>query len=178
MEKIIAKPLKVVVTGPESTGKTVLCAALAEHFGTNYVPEYAREYLQLKGTNYVEGDLLNIAKGQIQLENKFSQQNNQQLLICDTSLEVIKVWSEWKYRHCHPFIIDQLLQRPPHLYLLLTPDLPWQPDPLRENPHDRADLFAYYQQSFTEHGIKVVEIYGDGRARIDMAINAIDKIIK
>ena len=166
--------LKVVITGPESTGKSALSASLSEHFKTSYVPEYAREYLQLKKGDYTQEDLTNIAERQIKSEDEY-QRNNIGLIICDTSLEVIRVWSEWKYGSCDRFIIDNAKARTPDLFLLLKPDLPWQPDPQRENPDDRDKLFAYYQKSLSEYHTKVVEISGDGDKRITSAIKAIDE---
>ena len=167
--------MKVVITGPESTGKTVLCKALAKHYKTNFVPEYSREYLQKKEGSYGMEDLTLIAKGQIRLEDEY-QKNNQSLLICDTSLEVIRVWSEWKYKSCDEFIIEHANNRTPDLFLLLSPDVPWQPDPQRENPHDREALFAYYQKSLSEYDVNTVVISGDGGNRLISAIQAIESI--
>jgi len=164
--------MKVVVTGPESTGKSTLSEAIAKHFNIDYVPEYSRDYLLARDGKYAESDLLEIAKGQIELEDKF--EGNKLLMVCDTSLEVIRVWSEWKYNHCDHFILEQARSRIPDLFLLLKPDLPWQPDPLRENPDDRDVLFAYYQKTLSEYKTKVVEIGGESESRINLAINAID----
>lgn len=169
--------MKVVITGPESTGKTVLCKALAGHFNTDYVPEYARLYLRQKETNYTQEDLTCIAEGQIKSEDEYLQKNKP-LLICDTSLEVIRVWSEWKFGSCDKFILDNASTRQPDLFLLLSPDLPWVPDPQRENPDDREALFAYYQKSLAAYNTKVVVISGDGEKRITSSISAIDKILQ
>ena len=175
MEKVDErKPvLKVVITGPESSGKTELCKALAKHFNTGYLPEYSRIYLQHKQGDYTQEDLTRIAKGQLKSENEY-QQKQKSLLICDTSLEVIRVWSEWKYKSCDKFIIVNARNRTPDLFLLLLPDLPWQPDPQRENPDDRDELFTYYQQSLQEYNTKVVIISGDGEKRLNSAIEAIE----
>ena len=177
MEKVDERNsvLKVVVTGPESTGKSALCASLAKHFKTSFMPEYAREYLLQKEGIYTREDLTQIAKGQIKSEEEY-QQKNKPLLICDTSLEVIRVWSEWKYGSCDKFILDNARARTPDLFLLMTPDLPWEPDPQRENPHDRDELFAYYQKSLRDYNTRVVEISGDGEKRITSAINAIEAL--
>ena len=168
--------MKVVITGPESTGKSTLCKALAEHFDTSYVPEYARTYLQnLKG-KYTQADLTCIAAGQIKSEDDY-QEKVKSLLICDTSLEVIRVWSEWKYKSCDKFILDNVIARTPDLFLLCVPDIPWQPAPQRENPHDREALFDYYQASLKEYNSKVLIISGEAENRIEKAIKAIDEFI-
>ena len=140
------------------------------------MPEYAREYLHNKMGIYVKDDLTKIAEGQIKLEDKY-QQGNKHLLICDTSLEVIRIWSEWKYNSCDPYILEQAKARIPDLFLLLTPDLPWQPDPLRENPYDREKIFEYYKKTLNDYDAKVVEISGDDKMRIDMALEAVNKIL-
>ena len=179
MEKVDERKsvLKVVITGPESSGKTELCKALAKHYKTSYVPEYAREFLKQKDCNYTQEDLLHIAEGQIKLEDEYLLKYKR-LLICDTSLEVIRVWSEWKFKTCDKFIIDNVRNRTPDLFLLLLPDLPWQPDPQRENPDDRDELFAYYQQSLLEYNTKVVTIGGDSEKRSMSAIRAINNLIQ
>ena len=167
--------MKIVITGPESTGKSTLCEALARHFKVDFVPEFSREYLEHRDGNYTQEDLTDIAKGQISSEDKY-QQEHDSLIICDTSLEVIRVWSEWKYHSCDPFILAMAAARVPDLFLLLTPDLPWKSDPLRENPDDRNELFAYYQKSLRGYNTIVVEISGDADKRIKSAINAINAI--
>ncbi|RLD20332.1 MAG: ATPase [Bacteroidetes bacterium] len=175
MEKDNEKPIKVVVTGPESTGKSTLCSALAKYYKTDYVPEYAREYLIENGREYIKEDLIKITEGQIKLEEQYQKQISN-LLVCDTSLEVIRVWSEWKYNSCDPFILEQANARTPDLFLLMTPDLPWQPDPLRENPDDRQEIFAYYKKVLTEYHVKVVEVYGDEKSRKEIAINSLNDL--
>jgi len=172
MEKNNAKPIKIVVTGPESCGKSSLCEALALHFQTSFVPEYAREYLDKTHGVYTQDDLVNIARGQVALEDTY-QSDNEGLLICDTSLEVIRVWSEWKYGSCDAYILEKAHERAPHLFLLLTPDIPWQADPLRENPHNRDEIYKYYTQLLNDYSSKIVAISGDAKARLSKAIDAI-----
>ncbi|MDP5043417.1 MAG: ATP-binding protein, partial [Leeuwenhoekiella sp.] len=64
--------IKIVLFGPESSGKTTLSRALSEYYKTLWVPEYAREYLQKKWvtqkTICEPKDILPIARGQIKLE--------------------------------------------------------------------------------------------------------------
>jgi nicotinamide riboside kinase len=94
MEGMPVKPIKkVVIIGPECTGKSVLSQFLAEQFHTDWVPEYAREYLDELERPYEQDDLLHIASGQLKLEDKLSV-NAKKLLVCDTNLYVIKVWSD------------------------------------------------------------------------------------
>ena len=167
--------LKVVVTGPESSGKTTLARTLAAHYQVPWVEEYARNYIEQLARPYQEADLLRIAQGQTQVEDKAAQ-NHPPLLICDTSLLVIYVWSHYHYGRCHPWIEQQLARRPVDHYLLCRPDLPWQPDPQRENPHDRPELFARYEKALHEKSYTVV--FGRGNVRLNTAISAVDCLLK
>ena len=74
---------KIVVIGGESTGKSTLCEQLASHYETVWVTEFAREYLEQLGREYVEQDLLQIAKGQLNAEDEAITKANQ-FLFCDT----------------------------------------------------------------------------------------------
>ena len=167
--------LKVVVTGPESSGKTTLARTLAAHYQVPWVEEYARNYIEQLARPYQEADLLRIAQGQTQVEDKAAQ-NHPPLLICDTSLLVIYVWSHYRYGRCHPWIEDQLAQRPVDHYLLCRPDLPWQPDPQRENPHDRDELFSQYEKMLCEKSYTIVA--GQGSVRLKAATEAINRLLK
>src|SRR5690606_11050767 len=122
---------RVAVIGPECTGKSDLSKFLAAEFNTVWVPEFAREYLDNLSRPYIIDDLTEIAKGQIEQEDSLTARANQ-VLICDTNLYVIKVWSNFKYGHCDPWILRQIAERPYDLYLLTYVDIPWEYDPLRE----------------------------------------------
>jgi nicotinamide riboside kinase len=174
--KFHSEMLKIILTGPESCGKTTLARQLAVHFNAPLVEEYAREFFEKKGTpQYKEADLTKITIGQINAENKALEAVNQQVitnkksekaafLICDTDVLTIKIWSEEKYGRCDEWIIEQVsnaeFQIPsPKLatlsnfklqtiYLLCSPEgMAWEADPLRENPNDRARLFDIYEEN-------------------------------
>src|ERR1044072_1365261 len=148
---------KIVAIGPESTGKSSLCEQLAKHYNTSWCPEYAREYLTTHGMNYTYEDLLTIAKGQVELEEKSESEvrsreseaksqtdlltthdsrftTHHSPLFIDTDMYVMKVWCEFVFGKCHPFILDQIARRKYDLYLLCDIDLPWMHDELREYP--------------------------------------------
>ena len=169
--------MKVVITGPESTGKSWLAKTLARHYNMPYVEEYARLDLKQTGGKYEEKDLLEIARGQAVLEEQVRQQKPK-FILCDTSIEVIRVWSEWKYGRCDPQILALAKKQRPDLYLLLKTDVPWLPDPLRENPDDREELFAYYQKILPEYGAKVIEVGDYWQHRFHASIAAIDLLLK
>lgn len=167
---------KIIITGPESSGKTALASNLAEYFNTFFVPEYARTYLSNLDRPYVEEDLYHIAKGQYREEKKHAPKAGR-LLICDTSMLVMKVWSEYCFQRIHPFILENLEKNPVDLYLLCKPDIPWQPDPLRENPIDRDVLYDMYHQSLIELRAPFVVISGlRAEQRLELAVQAIHSL--
>lgn len=169
----MAEIIKVAVTGPESTGKSMLASQLANHYQTTWVPEFARNYLAEINRPYVETDILQIAKGQVQLEKRL-QGSAKHLLFCDTELIVTKVWSEVKYQRCDPWILDRISSQPYQLYLLCDIDLPWEFDPLREHPDRRGDLFQRYLRELDGRGLPFVVIRGMGEERLYNAINAVE----
>lgn len=164
---------KIVVIGPESTGKSSLCKALAAHFDTNWCPEYARQYLIEKGTNYRYEDLLSIAKGQLKLEDEWAKKTDD-LLFIDTDMYVMKVWCEFVFGKCHQFILDEIANRKYDLYLLCKPDMPWVKDELREYPdlETRETLFKIYQDILVNQSTPWVEVSGNYDERLQIAINA------
>ncbi|HFA49888.1 MAG TPA: ATPase [Bacteroidetes bacterium] len=164
------QPKTIVITGPESTGKTTLAGQLAAHFKTVWVPEFARSYISGLDRQYIENDLLEIAKGQLLQENKMKEKAGG-VLFLDTSLEVLKIWSGYKYGRCHPFILDQLKAQKHRLYLLCEPDIKWEKDPQRENPDDRQKLFELYVQELTQQNTNFVKISGIGNTRFKNALH-------
>jgi NadR type nicotinamide-nucleotide adenylyltransferase len=170
---------KIVIIGPESTGKSTLCEQLAKHFNTSWCPEFAREYLLNHGTNYTYNNLLTIAKGQLALEEEMIVQANNGLLFIDTNMYVMKVWCEFVFDKCHPWILEQIVNRPYDLYLLCNTDLPWVKDELREYPdlETRNKLFHYYKDLLVNQATPWVEISGNNENRLEQAITAVNKIL-
>lgn len=170
------KVKKVAVVGPECTGKSDLSEFLASHYNTEWVPEYARGYLDNLVRPYEQHDLLTIAHGQLRLEDKY-ENTCSELMICDTNLYVIKVWSEFKFGSCHPEILRYIASRKYDLYLLTQIDLPWVADPLREHPEKREELYAIYLKEMKNQPVPCVEIKGPREQRRRIAVDAIDKIL-
>jgi len=185
---------KIVIIGPESTGKSTLCMQLAEHYNTSWCPEFAREYLLKHGMNYNFDDLLSIAKGQVALEDEYVQlaKSNRQMankslefktnspgfIFIDTDMYVMKVWCEFVFGKCHRFILDQIVERKYDLYLLLNIDLPWIHDELREYPDiaNRKILFEMYKDILINQSTPWVLIYGEQENRLQQAITAVDSL--
>ena len=170
---------KIVVIGPESTGKSFLCEKLAAHYKTTWVKEYAREYLLQHGSDYNFADLLSIAKGQLELETKGEADiNTGTTLFIDTNMYVMKVWCEFVFNQTHNWILDKIVERPYDLYLLCNPDLPWVKDELREYPDliNRLKLYHIYRDAMINQKVPWVEIRGDYDQRFEIAREAVDSI--
>lgn len=164
---------KIAITGPESTGKSMLSEQLAVHFQTAWVPEYAREYLEHLGKPYEEKDILLIAQGQLSSEEQKITQASR-FLFCDTELLVTKIWSEVKYGRCNPWILEAIEAHPYDLYLLCDVDLPWQYDPLREHPDQRQYLFDLYYNELKNRQYPFAVVRGTGPDRLANAVKIIE----
>ena len=171
---------KIVIIGPESTGKSTLCEQLAAHYQTVWCPEYAREYLLEHGSQYNYEQLLDIAKGQLALEDRLAEQASQHYFI-DTNMYVMKVWSEVVFEQCHSWILKQIASRRYDLYLLCNTELPWVADELREYPDlvTRQRLFHMYKDIVVNSGAPWVEITGVSVAeRMQAGVSVVDTVFR
>lgn len=171
---------KVVIIGPESTGKSFLCARLAAHYNTDWVREFAREFLLKHGNHYTYNDLLTIAQGQSALESIIEADCTQPVLFYDTNMYVMQVWSEYVFKNCDLFILDQIVEKNYDLYLLCKPDIPWEQDPLREYPDiaAREELYMFYKELMVNQNVLWTEISGDFSERFRQASGAIDQLLR
>ncbi len=167
---------RIAITGPESTGKSWLTEHLALHFNTKFVPEYAREYIDHLNRPYTFDDIEIIAKRQLLMEECALTEANG-LLFIDTDFFVTKIWSDFVYHKCCPWITDQLQHHHYDLHLLCDIDLPWEYDPQREHPNQRKELFNIYKREIEISHRPFEIISGTGNARLESAINAISKHI-
>ncbi len=165
---------RVAITGPESTGKSWLAKRLAAYFNTVWVEEYAREYLVEKGANYKFEDVVNIAKGQQKKEQELLLKANK-FLFCDTEPMVTKIWSEVVFNKYDKWIENEIANNPYDLYLLCYSDLPWEPDPLRENPYNRKELFELYLNELSTRGYNYWIVKGEGEARFESALEGMSR---
>ncbi|MBN8836767.1 MAG: ATP-binding protein [Sphingobacteriia bacterium] len=185
---------KIVIIGPESTGKSTLTLQLAEHYQTYSCPEYAREYLLANGKDYTYDALLTIAKGQLDLEKKCElqvtatktnkgklpgKQSITPVLFIDTDMYVMKVWCEYVFGKCHQFILNEITARKYDAYLLCNIDLPWVKDALREYPDEqpRKELYYIYKDILINQSTPWIEISGNYQQRLSTAIEFINKTI-
>jgi nicotinamide riboside kinase len=160
----LKKRKHIVFTGPESSGKTTLAKVFSKSKDVFLVTEYARKYLANK-KSYVKADLLEIAKEQ-QITIDLALKSNTKLVVSDTDLLTIKIWSEFKYNECDSWIKLNLLKNLPDLYVLCKPDFPWQEDPLRENPNDRNELYNLYLTEIKKLNIPFIEVGGSLEERL------------
>jgi NadR type nicotinamide-nucleotide adenylyltransferase len=169
---------KIVIIGPECTGKSTLCKQLAEHYNTIWCPEFAREYLLQHGKQYNYDDLLKIAMGQLALEDSLSTKVRNGLYFIDTDMYVMKVWSEVAFNNCHKWILNQIAERSYDLHLLCNVDLPWVQDELREYPdlEMRKRLYKMYKDLMINSGGKWSEVSGSHSERLQTAITLIDTV--
>jgi len=158
-----------------------LAQQLAEHYRTEWVPEYAREYLQQKWDRVQRtcepGDLLPIAYGQMQLENALAKTADR-VLICDTDLLETKVYSETYYTGgCDPLLEKYALKIRYDLYLLTYIDTPWEADDLRDRPDEREQMFEYFKAALEQYDRNFIILRGDKPTRFARAKTAIDKLL-
>lgn len=164
------RPIIVVITGAESTGKSALSQALSQHFHGSYFPEYAREYLENKGHGYTYQDVEEIAAVQFS-QMKQAIELETPVVFFDTWLIITRVWFEVVYGHMPAWIDQAIREAPVDLYLLCANDIPWIPDPLRENGgENRVMLYNRYLSCILEYGFKYHVISGTGQERQENAV--------
>lgn len=165
--------IKVIISGPESSGKTTLCNQLSVHFKKPFIKEFSREYLNKINRKYAQEDLLKIAKNQYKIE----YQINEKLIFIDTDLITIKIWSQYKYGDCHKWILSKIKEQREEnrFYILCFPDIAWEFDIQRENKDNRQDLFNIYKEELDKKGYNYMIIKGSRRA--EKAIKEISSLM-
>ena len=167
------KSLRIVLTGPECSGKTELTNSLSKYFKMPFVPEYAREYLSKKNKEYNLSDLLKINDIQTKIQNA----TDGEMVFWDTDILTIIIWAKEKFNTKNEIFEKSLNENVPHFYLLCNPDLEWEHDDLRESPNDRYRLLREYQSILTKRRIPYAHIQGKGKIRLANAIDSIQSQI-
>ncbi len=161
--------LKIAFTGPESTGKSSLSSLVAKELNGLYIPEFAREYLEKTNGYYEEKDLDIIAHGQY----NSVQESKSNLIVVDTEMTVMKVWSLFKYGQVSETIENLYqLEKWDHLFLCDI-DIPWEEDTLREHPESRAELFDIYHKLLIEKGVEFTIVKGSIAERLAQVIQVL-----
>lgn len=160
--------IRVVLTGSESTGKTVLAQQLATHFGVEWVPEYVRAYAEERGGAIEFDDHGPIARGQMALEDEY-RARAQRLLVHDTDLVSTAVYCGHYFGRCPAWIEQEARRRLADLYLLMDIDVPWVPDPARDRGHLRPEMHALFTEALARFGARHVVIGGGWTERFERA---------
>jgi len=167
---------KIAIVGPESTGKSTMSAYLAKHYATVWVPEFARDYCAALAEPPTWQDEINMFYGQLALENEYLPKANR-LLICDTTFITVKIWSDHTFGRSPQEVLDELPKHPYDLYLLLSIDMPWEEDPLRDFPHMRDHFMDVWHKELQDLNANYMVISGIGQERYDHAVMEIDRFL-
>ena len=170
-------PFKILITGPECSGKTTLSEQLAQEFNAPLVLEYARDYLNSLSRSYILSDLDAICQGQLTKEDELASQTSS-IVICDTGPEVIKIWSEYKYGSCSHVIQEAFESRRYDLTLLCKPEMDWEADPLREHASERDHIFSLYEDLLQSSHRNYTVVEGNHEKRKKTASNLIHQLLK
>ncbi len=174
MEKETDTIKRIAVIGAESTGKTTLARSLALRFQTLWVPENAREYMNMHSGEYQVGDIEKISREQLIQEERLVRSANK-LLFVDTELIISKVWCVDVFGQCPEWIEKSIPENKYDLYLLTANDLPWVADPVRVNAQRRDYFFNWYKRELENYNLPFEIVSGRYEARLLSAIRAIRK---
>lgn len=162
--------IRIVLTGPESSGKTTLAHQLGEHLNTPVVLEYARTYLEDLERDYTQEDLDRICEEHL---GQFESERMRECVIIDTDFVVLKIWSKVRFGNVSTTISDAVNANYFDLHILCTPDIPWEYDPQREHPNQRDDLFETYQKELTSSQKNFIIVSGNKEERLKKSLAAI-----
>lgn len=163
--------MKIAFTGPESCGKSTMASWCAEHFKLPLCEEFAREYL-MDNPEYTQSDLDAIAMGQLDIWKKTGEH-----FIADTEMTVMKIWSEFRYKACSDTIQTAFTKQQFDHYFLCAPDIPWEPDPLREHPEERESLFLLYQAELIQSNRPFTILSGTMEARQKVVEDVLNRLL-
>lgn len=168
---------RVAIIGPESSGKSWLTSKLAAYYSTNMVGEYAREFFRERKFKYTLEDLVTIAKAQVKSEENIAA-TSEGIMFCDTDMIVMKIWAKEVFNTVPDWIEKQEKEKHYDLYLLCYPDLKWEPDPLRSNPHNRQYIYNLFVKELEQNNRNFRVVKGAGELRLKNAINFVDELLR
>ena len=174
-------PLRIVLIGPESTGKTRLAGDLAERYGVSWAPEFAREYVEGRTEPLAYGDVEAIARGQKAGEDATVAQARRlglPLVVLDTDLVSTWVYSRHYFGDCPAWVEEAARERLGDLYLLHHVDVEWVADGAqREEPERREELFESFRSTLDSLGARVCDVTGSWEERGRRAVDAVDRLL-
>ena len=171
------KLIKIAIVGPESTGKSTISSALAKHYQTVWVPEYARYYCEGLTAPCTMQDELNMFYGQVALEKAMEVVATNNLLICDTTFLTVKIWSDYQLGETPQIVLDAIQNHRYDFYVLLKNDIPWEPDPLRDFENMGDYFMDVWRTELNSINAKYNEVGGQEN-RLKNVINAVDYYLK
>ncbi len=172
------KPLnKIAIVGPESTGKSAMAQFLSKELKTIAVPEYARYYCAELNRSYTLQDEVNMFYGQIAVEDALTPFARNEILICDTTVLNVKIWCDHLFDHTPEYILKEIKHRPYKGYLLMDIDLPWEDDPLRDFPNERAHFMEVWEKELTLLKANYIKVSGLKEERFQNGLTALKNLL-
>ncbi len=168
---------RITITGTESTGKSTLAEKLSIYYKTVFVPDYSRYYIDQLPHKYGKMDVLEIAHGIIEQEDRMMHNANK-ILFSDNDLINIKIWLEYYKWEVPAWLETEIIKRKSNLYLLCDIDLPWIPDEQRSNPNDRTELFSQFKNELQNANADFQIVTGiTPQQRLNSAVQQIDDLM-
>ena len=169
--------IKIIITGPESTGKSTLTKSLSNYLKEPFVPEFARYFIPTLKKSYTASHLVDMARGQLFWHQLYSSNANK-VLLCDTGVEAIDIWFQYRFGSIDPQIRALFIADEECVYLVCKPDIPWEADPLRETPHQRPQIFDSFISLLNQFGKKYYVVEGQHEEdRWRCTLNHLNKIL-
>ena len=169
--------IKIIITGPESTGKSTLAKSLSNYLKEPFVPEFARFFIPTLKESYTAANLVDIARGQLYWHQLYKSNANK-VLLCDTGVEAIDIWFQYRFGDINPQIRALFIADEHCIYLVCKPDIPWEADPLRETPHQRPQIFDSFISLLNQFGKNYYIIEGQHEEdRLRCALDHLKKIL-
>lgn len=177
MEEGMERTKIVVATGAESTGKTEMCQYLASELNIPWVPELSRSFVEKLGRPYTYNDVVELAHLQLE-EFKCKTNEGHKVILFDTDLIITKVWFDVVFGKCPEWIAEAIKSYPAAMHLFCKTDIPWIPDPVRENGGPmREKLSGIYMDELKHFGLPYTIISGQGSERRQCAMKAMKEIV-
>ena len=171
-----SRPLKIVLTGSECTGKSTLASMLAEHYETEYVEEYLRDYFIAHDGVLTLEDAVPIAEGQLAAE-KAVEQRAGDIVLYDTNMLSSVVYNKHYYNVNPEWIEETFSAREYTLYLLCGIDVPWEADGQRDRPQEREYMQGLFRKELEQRELPFVELTGSAEERFACAVKLIDSLL-
>ncbi|MDZ4725955.1 MAG: AAA family ATPase [Leptospira sp.] len=167
---------RIVLTGPESTGKSTLSKILASHFETEFVPEFARTYLDKMGRYVIKDDILQIGIGHLESELEKATKANR-ILFLDTDHLTTLIYSNFYFKSCPDWVIKRAKGLKYDVSLFMDIDIPWVADPQRELENSRDEMKEIFTHEMEKVAREFHMISGTFAERENQAIEIVNQVL-